>query len=201
MGAGTALPSLVLFQHALTHSVPLTFVLADYNDAVLRLVTLPNFVLTWASTLHGEGANGLDVSPLTDGDLEISPALIDRFVSDLSSRNINLKFLSGPWSSSLASLIPASAPNMSLLVLAAETIYSPASTASFVDLLKILLSRVELAKAVLAAKRIYFGVGGSVDGLKDVCSAVGAIACEIEDHGVPGMDDGVGRALLEVRMR
>lgn len=89
---------------------------------------------------------------------------------------------------------------MGFVILAAETIYSPASTDAFVDILAILLKRVKMAKAMIGAKRIYFGVGGSVDGLKEACREKGAVAYEIENHGVPGMERGVGRALIEVQM-
>jgi protein-histidine N-methyltransferase len=89
---------------------------------------------------------------------------------------------------------------MGLLILAAETIYSPKSTAAFVDILAILLKRVKMAKAMLGAKRLYFGVGGSVDGLKEACRDRGAVAYEVENHGVVGMDAGVGRALVEIQM-
>jgi protein-histidine N-methyltransferase len=118
----------------------------------------------------------------------------------MKCKNINFIFLSGPWSPSLSSMIPESAPDAGSLILAAETIYSPESTVAFVDLLITLLRRVKMAKAMIAAKRVYFGVGGSVDGLKEACRERGAVAYEIENHGVPGMDQGVGRALMEVQM-
>lgn len=89
---------------------------------------------------------------------------------------------------------------MGTLVLAAETIYSPASTTAFVSILVDLLKRVKMAKAVVAAKRIYFGVGGSVDLMKEMCAEQGAVAYEVENSGVEGMDSGVGRALVEVQM-
>lgn len=89
---------------------------------------------------------------------------------------------------------------MGTLVLAAETIYSPAATTAFVGLLIELLKRVKMAKAVVAAKRIYFGVGGSVDLMKETCAEKGAVAYEVENSGVVGMDSGVGRALVEVQM-
>lgn len=89
---------------------------------------------------------------------------------------------------------------MGALILAAETIYSPASTEAFVALLITLLKRAQMSKAMIAAKRMYFGVGGSVDGLKEECAKVGAVASEIENHGVSGMEAGVGRALVEVQM-
>jgi protein-histidine N-methyltransferase len=89
---------------------------------------------------------------------------------------------------------------MGTLLLGAETIYSPASTEAFVAILILLLKRVKMAKAMVGAKKFYFGVGGSVDGLKEACAIGGAVAYEIENHGVPGLEEGVGRALCEVQM-
>ena len=175
----------------------LTFTLADYNEEVLRLITLPNLILTWAATTED---SGLPTTEQTNGDLELTPELIARFQSDMQRAGLTLNFVSGPWSSELAEMIPTSAPDMGLVVLAAETIYSPESTEAFVDLLIILLKRVKMAKAMIAAKRMYFGVGGSVDGLKESCRDKGAVAYEVENHGVPGMDAGIGRALVEVQM-
>ena len=196
------MPSLVLFSHALQNGIPLTFTLADYNVAVLRLVTLPNLILTWAATnasTTGFPTPDLDVKSI--GDFELSPTVLQSFTADLVSKHISLSLLSGPWSTALADLIPASAPEMGTVILAAETIYSPESTEAFVELLCDLLKRVKMSKAMIGAKRIYFGVGGSVDGLKATCRDRGAVAYEIENHGVPGMGTGgVGRALIEVQM-
>ena len=97
-------------------------------------------------------------------------------------------------------MIPPSSADLGSVILAAETIYSEESTAAFVDILIPLLKSVKMAKAMIGAKRMYFGVGGSVDGLKEACRERGAVAYEIENHGVPGMDSGVGRALVEVQM-
>ena len=161
-------------------------------------MTLPNLLLTWAATTGDVDFPILNST--TNGDLELTPSMLDSFTASLTSNNINLIFLSGPWSPTLASKIPASAPDAGTLILAAETIYSPASTIAFTDLLVTILKRVKMSKAMIGAKRIYFGVGGSVDGLKEACRELGALAYEIENHGVPGMDSGVGRALVEVQM-
>ena len=178
----------------------MTFVFADYNDAVLRLVTLPNIILTWAETHeeHDDPTPNLDSS--SKDDMIISPSIIFRFKSEMEAKGINFVLLSGPWSPALAELIPPSSSTLGSVILAAETIYSPASTAAFVDLVITILKRVKMAKAMVGAKRLYFGVGGSVDGLKEACREKGAVAYEIENHGVPGMDSGVGRALIEVQM-
>nr|POE66140.1 histidine protein methyltransferase 1 [Quercus suber] len=174
------------------------FYLADFNAEVLRLVTLPNIILTWAACSSPAGLPSLDVN--SKADLELTPELLQRFTRDMRNANLDLHFLSGPWSSALAELISQSGADMGSVILAAETIYSPASTAAFVDLLANLLKRVKMSKAMIAAKRMYFGVGGSVDGLKEACREQGMVAYEIENHGVPGLEAGVGRALIEVQM-
>lgn len=233
LGAGSALPSLILFRHAVLHSLSdITFTLADYNEEVLRLITLPNLILTWAAatttattTSPESNSNSSSMSfPLAEpsnGDFELTPSLLSNFKTSLQSTNLTLNFLSGPWSPALANLILPSSPSSpspspsfsvgekSLLILASETIYSPTSTAAFVDLVTTLLKRRgggsgsggNMGKAVLGAKKMYFGVGGSVDGLKEMCRDRGAVACEVENSGVKGMEgDGVGRALVEIQM-
>lgn len=154
--------------------------------------------LTWVAITQRDDLSILDSS--STGELEVTPSLVQQFTNDMKSKGITLVFLSGPWSSDLASMIPTSAPDSGSLILAAETIYSPGSTTAFVQILVTLLKRVKMAKAMIGAKRIYFGVGGSVDGLKEACREEGAVAYEIENHGVPKMDSGVGRALIEVQM-
>jgi len=195
LGAGSAMPSLVLFQHALQNDYPITFTLADYNASVLRLVTLPNLLLTFARFKSDPAISGIG-----SDDLEVTADLTQLFLATLQEKGISLNFISGPWSAQLASLIPNSAPEMGTVILAAETIYSPRSTHDFVELIILILRRVKMAKAMVAAKRIYFGVGGSVDSLKEACAVKGAVAYEIENSGVSGMDAGVGRALVEVQM-
>lgn len=169
----------------------------DYNDSVLRLVTLPNLLLTWAAYSNDRI---LDLETNKDGDIEITPDILQQFRAALQASAISLRFLSGSWSPELANLIPQSGTDMGTVILAAETIYSAASTEAFVELVVTLLERVKMSKAMVAAKRFYFGVGGSVDGLKEACRERKAVAYEIENHGVPGTDAGVGRALVEIQM-
>lgn len=200
LGCGTALPTLTLFAHCLTNSIPQSFTLQDYNSSVLRLATLPNLLLTWATTTSPPLISPPTESSQTSGDIELTPEILSAFRAALTENQITLKFISGSWSAELAALIPSSAPDMGTLVLGAETIYSPAATDAFVEILMILLRRVKMAKAMVAAKKFYFGVGGSVDGLKEACATKGAVAYEIENHGVPGLEAGVGRSLIEVQM-
>lgn len=200
LGAGTAIPSLVLFQHALSNGIPLNFILADYNEAVLRLVTLPNIILTWAANTTSSDFPTPNLGQESKGDFELNETVLQHFTTEMKCKDINFRFLSGSWSPKLAGLIPNSSPDMGMVILAAETIYSPESTKAFVELIGELLKRVKMSKAMIGAKRMYFGVGGSVDGLKAACRDRGMVAYEIENHGVPGMERGVGRALIEVQM-
>lgn len=188
----------MLFQYALQSSLSLYFTLADYNTSVLRLVTIPNILLTWAKTTSSDSPNPLVSS--SDGDLEITPELLSSFKSSLAEMGLTLSLVSGAWSSRLAELIPT-APSMSLLVLASETIYSPTSLSSFTETLVDILQRVKMGKAMMGAKKMYFGVGGSVDTFKEECARRNAVAYEIDNHGVEGLDGhGVRRCLLEVQM-
>ena len=220
LGCGTAVPSLVLFQHVLRNDLQLPFTLADYNADVLRLVTLPNVLCTWAvecapeALLPGppeDSGAGNDIVN-GDGELDITPALIDRFLDDLEARGMPLTILSGPWSPQLTRHLTAPlASEQSILMLAAETIYSPVSLVSFAEVLVDVLKKVRHGKGFVAAKRVYFGVGGSVDGFKEEMARRGAMCAEVQNSGIEGCDrssdavgegtgSGVGRCLLEVQM-
>lgn len=207
MGCGTAIPSLILFHYAITESLPLLFTFTDYNVSVLRLVTLPNLLLTWVSTLPSTSLlfSPSEPNPLlnsTEGDLTITPALTSTFLNQLQSQGLQLSFISGSWDPAppFLSLIP-SAPTMNTLVLASETIYSTSALPTFTAALIGLLSRVRLGKAMIAAKSVYFGVGGSVDAFKTECRELRAVGYEIENHGVDlGESSGVRRCLMEVQM-
>jgi protein-histidine N-methyltransferase len=211
LGCGTALPTLVLFHYAITQSLPLDFTLSDYNFAVLQLVTVPNLLLTYASTLPAVSGSEFSVSspnPLANlsdcaaGDLDITPGIIASFLNDLNNAQINVNFICGSWSPApqFLALIPT-ARDVNTFVLASETIYSPTALESFTTVLVGVLKAVRLGKGVIAAKRVYFGVGGSVDAFKVECAQQGAVASEIDNHGVDlGEGQGIRRCLIEVQM-
>ncbi|USP79259.1 uncharacterized protein yc1106_06533 [Curvularia clavata] len=224
MGCGSALPSLLLFQYALREGLGIYFTLTDYNADVLRLVTVPNLLLAWAATLGDEESKTLFAAETpnpfllktssasgqsdadtkeeeeeANGDLYITPALLQAFKTALSNTGITLTFLSGSWAptSSLLSLIPSS-HDLNTFILGSETIYSPASLTAFADAIVALMGRVKMAKTLVAAKRVYFGVGGSVDGFREECSRRGCVASELEFEGLG--EGGVRRCLVEVQM-
>ncbi|KAF2454636.1 hypothetical protein BDY21DRAFT_352318 [Lineolata rhizophorae] len=206
LGCGTAIPTLILYQYALSEGLSLYFTLADYNVAVLRLVTLPNLLLMWAKSLKSstaspfssENPNPLHESPT--GDLEITPQICASFLESLREQNLILNLVSGSWTPPTAflPLIPVS-QDMNTLVLASETIYSPSSLSAFTEVLVGILERVRMGKAMVAAKRVYFGVGGSVSAFKQEAAGRKAVAYEIENADIIGRN-GVQRCLMEVQM-
>lgn len=180
------------------------FTFTDYNAAVLELITLPNLLLVYKSLQPSLPDQPNPLSSLnidSHGNLDITPDLTKSFINALHVIDLQLTFISGSWvpSSPFLSLIPTSR-DMNTFVLASETIYSPAALSNFTAALVGILKEVRLGKAVVAAKRVYFGVGGSVDAFKIECAQLGAVAAEVENHGVDLGEGGVRRCLLEVQM-
>jgi protein-histidine N-methyltransferase len=188
----------------------MVFTLADYNADVIRLVTLPNLVLAWAATLSieesaslfpEEGGNPFLNSEEDHGDLYLTPQLLSAFTTHLTSTGLSLSLLSGSWTPvpTFLSLIP-STPALDTFILGSETIYSPASLSAFAETIVALMGRVKAGKAVVAAKKVYFGVGGSVDAFRAQCAERGAVAWEVEFEGLESGSGGVRRCLVEVQM-
>ncbi|KAH7390924.1 hypothetical protein DE146DRAFT_618748 [Phaeosphaeria sp. MPI-PUGE-AT-0046c] len=211
MGCGSALPSLLLFQYALQEELGMEFSLADYNEDVLRLVTVPNLLLMWALALGEERSAAVFAgveggNPLKNaeesGDLYVTPEMIAEFTEDLGKRGVGITLVSGSWApvERFVELLPT-AEGLNTLILGSETIYSPSSCTAFTDAITGLMKRVKMGKAIVAAKRVYFGVGGSVDGFRMECSERGAVAYEVEFEGLDGdAEGGVRRCLMEVQM-
>lgn len=208
------MPSLILFAQALSRPEPATsrihFTLADYNSAVLRLVTLPNLILTWnqlvkdRSLSSSEGAIS-DEQP-DEEELDITPELVESFQRDLAARNITLEFISGAWSPAFVDLVFSSygEGKGKTLILASETIYSPASLAAFSETLIALLHRSGTdqvrSKALIAAKKVYFGVGGGVDEFLSVLKGISGNDLEVEEQ-VDIDSEGVGRVILKIECK
>ncbi|KAF9692202.1 hypothetical protein EKO04_009930 [Ascochyta lentis] len=206
LGCGSAVPSLLLFQYALKNQLSMIFTLADYNADVVRLVTLPNLVLAWAATLSPEqnatllpDGNLLSNGDEEHGDLYLTPEILTAFKQQLQQTGLTLNLLSGSWTptAKFLDLVP-STPELNTLILGSETIYSPASLTAFAETIVALMGRVKTGKAIVAAKRVYFGVGGSVDAFREQCANRSAVAYEMEFEGLE--TGGVRRCLLEVQM-
>ncbi|KAI4259688.1 MAG: hypothetical protein LQ352_000621 [Teloschistes flavicans] len=200
LGCGTALPSLTLLYHLLsTPSVDnpprRTFVFGDLNPAVIDLATLPNLILTYATQ------DGL--IPLHPCDLDIEPSLISSFQNALKERNIDLQAVVGTWSSDYASLALRDNSAGRVLILAAETIYSLSSARAFtktvVDIMRLGKERGETVEALVAAKKVYFGVGGGVDEFSKELNECGGESTLIWETGEKSR--GVTRCIVETKLK
>ncbi len=208
------MPSLALFQlflalDAAPSPQPFTFILADYNPSVLQLVTLPNFLLAWALHHRRQQRPALQGAFSIDGELEITPDLLQAFEKNLQERNVTLTFLSGGWSQDFVDLLyslsgssvygQSHAPGV-ILLLGAETIYSPFALEAFNETMLAILRREQAVPAVhatafVAAKRLYFGVGGSLDDFVDKARARGATVTKLREEA-GGVARGVVRCDL-----
>ncbi|KAJ5936387.1 hypothetical protein N7454_005022 [Penicillium verhagenii] len=215
LGSGTAVPTLTLFAHLLNKTEPLEgavpqrkviFTCADYNDSVLRLVTLPNLLLTWSHIRQQSNQVVADQEPAPvqpEEELDITPELVEAFKNDLTRRGIVLNFVSGAWSPEFVDIVfsACETDDVKTLLLASETIYSPASLKPFSETLLELLRRSTTvsvkSRAMIAAKKVYFGVGGGVDEFLAVLKEVSASELQVEQK-VNIESEGVGRVILEV---
>lgn len=218
LGAGTAVPTSCLLFHVMQPQPPsntrprIRITVADYNTQVLALATIPNLLLTITS---------LRPPPppwLEEGDFEPFAAQLADFRASLDAAGVRISAISGAWGPEFVRLLRSAAlddvgedggaaEGRVTLVLASETIYAPASLRPFAETLLALLrlgsSRaVDRAVALVAAKRVYFGVGGGVDEFLAVLGELGGEArCVWSSGEEEGRGQGVGRCILEVGLR
>lgn len=129
-----------------------------------------------------------------EADLDVTEVLRAGFTSDIHSLGITLDFISGGWGDDMLQLLSSSSPGSYDLVLGSETIYSPATTGLFTDVLLGALGKG--GRGLVAAKQIYFGVGGSVgDFVSGVEGRRAGWGCKIVREE---RDVGVGRSIVEV---
>ncbi|EFY89400.1 hypothetical protein J3458_014590 [Metarhizium acridum] len=213
LGCGTGLPSLAMFQWAMSlqsssSKQQYSFYLADYNPSVLHLVTLPNFILTWA-LYHRQSLTELQDAFSLEGELELTPSILEGFETYLRTHGMSLLFLSGGWSAefvqllySTSSHLAAALPELSSvsILLGAETIYSPFALQAFTEAVLAILERERVvfgsqASAWVAAKRLYFGVGGSLDDFVDKIQKGGTMVTAMREE-TDGVRRGVVRCVL-----
>ncbi|KAI1213994.1 uncharacterized protein F4807DRAFT_208259 [Annulohypoxylon truncatum] len=209
LGCGTALPSLALFQWSLSRRTPqknstLSIVLADYNPTVLQLVTLPNFILCWA--LHQRRELPLLEDAFSEGELDLTPDVIGAFEEFLSAQKISLSFFSGAWSTEFIDLVSSrkipttgNGAKQHTIILGAETIYSPFALGSFTQTIFSFMKQEReqgnAAEALVGAKKLYFGVGGSLDDFVARARELGANVEELREEA-EGVRRGVVRCSL-----
>ncbi|KAI0175568.1 hypothetical protein GGR52DRAFT_318368 [Hypoxylon sp. FL1284] len=210
LGCGTGLPSLALFQWGLSlrgsdNNCGLSIALADYNPTVLQLVTLPNFILCWALHQRAESQVVADAFS-SEGELDLTPEVVKGFQEFLSDRKISLSFFSGAWSAEFVDLVSCDEVSGTegglkrrTVILGAETIYSPFALVAFTKTIFSLLGKEKAqgnaAEALVGAKKLYFGVGGSLDDFVIKARELGADVQELREEA-EGVRRGVVRCVL-----
>ncbi|KAI0539251.1 hypothetical protein GGR58DRAFT_500318 [Xylaria digitata] len=206
LGCGTALPSLALFQWAMGSTASsISFIFADYNPTVLQLVTLPNLILAWAIH-HREGLPLLNEAFSLEGELDLTPEILEAFQDFLLTHEISLLFFSGAWSPEFVKMItsiPSPADDLgaqqATVIMGAETIYSPFALSSFLETILALTqyekAHGKVAEVLVSAKRLYFGVGGSLDDFVLQARERGALVEQLREE-TEGVRRGVVRCSL-----
>ncbi|KAI8826245.1 uncharacterized protein EV422DRAFT_601232 [Fimicolochytrium jonesii] len=140
LGCGSSLPGIFcLGKGALVD-------LQDYNEEVLRLVTIPNVLLNIATELPPEDEH-------EGGNVEV-----DLDFTKLATLPVN--FWAGDWASLKDKLADMSAEQKYDIILTSETIYSADSHRKLLDLIKAVIKPGGIA--YVAAKTTYFGCSGSL---------------------------------------
>ncbi|KAK9368931.1 hypothetical protein V1509DRAFT_621923 [Lipomyces kononenkoae] len=217
LGCGSALPSIYLFQKHLQSiqksdesGAPIqttSFILSDYNYSVLRLMTAPNFLLAYyRACVVSDTEPVASQQQQQELDLEITPELISQFIEFLKVNNIAVKFISGSWDSvGFSQLLGYSYPMTDdeqikySLVLASETIYSLSTISSFTSLFLDCITywgtSSARAGALVAAKEIYFGVGGTVRQFIELVRKLGGKIATV--RRIAGRSSGIARVVLQ----
>jgi protein-histidine N-methyltransferase len=128
------------------------------------------------------------------GALTVTPALLAAFKTSLDAHGVRLRFFSGGWTSLRVGL--AQSPPYDV-VLASETIYRTDALGPFLGVLRA-AARVEAPNArtplcLVAAKVLYFGVGGGVQEFVRAVEGEGGTVHTVWEHR-----EGVGRRIMRV---
>lgn len=176
LGCGTALPTEYILNEYLKQDLNsgLTLILADYNSSALRLASLPNLIITWIKgTLSVEQLTKYQPENITmdhNEEIMFTEDLLNAFYDDVRQRNISIVLISGSWGRKFSNIVHDNLrsiqdlTNKSLLILTSETIYQPDHLPTITETLIDLHNNApfERVNSIVAAKDIYFGVGGSL---------------------------------------
>lgn len=161
LGCGTSLPSLFIFVNCILGATKRNrFILSDFNESVLRLVTVPNLLVNWFMTLSPEErVQNLDM-PLEDNEMMITEALVSQFQQLLATQQYEIQLIKGSWCLDFYKLLPTTGD---FFIISSETIYQPEILPVISELILRIVVHAQKATALVAAKDIYFGVGGSIN--------------------------------------
>ncbi|KAJ7122036.1 hypothetical protein C8R43DRAFT_1148984, partial [Mycena crocata] len=202
VGCGTGIPSVYLLNtlfcgdssaHSHIH-------LQDYNASVLELITFPNIILAWYMSPSSADYRALTpeecppAEPTAPGELPITPSLKSAFTTSLLKHRISLAFFSGSWVS-FASHVQLKYD----IVLTSETIYRTDALPSLIWLMHAACADSE-SLCLVAAKVLYFGVGGGVSEFINTLQSkgMGAKGCSGRAETVWERKLGVGRKIIQI---
>jgi protein-histidine N-methyltransferase len=125
------------------------------------------------------------------GALTVTSELLAAFTASLNAHSVRLRFFSGGWTS-LRTQLEQSPPYD--IVLASETIYRTDALGPFLGMLRVVMQEApQRTLCLVAAKVLYFGVGG---GVQEFVRAVGNEGGTV--HIVWKHLEGVGRRIMRV---
>ncbi|KZV87713.1 hypothetical protein EXIGLDRAFT_679682 [Exidia glandulosa HHB12029] len=186
LGCGTAIPSAYALSELLSrptdNASPRAVHVQDYNRLVLELVAFPNLVLAWYFSPVAARVRDSSHTSSEAGELDLDGDIVNAFRSDLVSCCVDLRLYYGSWRS-------WQLPRTYNLVLTSETVYEPASLSPLVSLL-----HASGGRRLVAAKRVYFGVGGGVREFVLEVERAGGTADTVWETS-----SGVARAILDVK--
>ncbi|KAL4073688.1 hypothetical protein J3A83DRAFT_4230642 [Scleroderma citrinum] len=161
IGCGTAIPTLYILYNIFS-SPPVSgneihIHLQDYNTSVLGIVTIPNIILTWYHSPAAETYRSHELNDSGESELNITPQLLEDFKESLKIYGINIRVFSGSWDT----FDLGTSGGAYDVVLTSETIYCLDSLPGLVRLM-CNACVAERHLCLVAAKVVYFGVGGGV---------------------------------------
>jgi protein-histidine N-methyltransferase len=125
------------------------------------------------------------------GALTVTPELLAAFQTSLDAHNVCLRFFSGSWTS-LRMKLEQSPPYD--VVLASETIYRTDALGPFLRVLRAVMREApQRTLCLVAAKVLYFGVGGGVQEFVRAVEDEGGTVHIVWEHR-----EGVGRRIMRV---
>lgn len=210
LGCGTALPTEYIFSRYLKEQSKsgCKFILSDYNNSVLRLVTIPNLIITWAKTILSDEQwiqlqqSGNEDIPIRTDELLLTAGFLEAFYQDIKERNISIDVISGTWGRCFSNLIPARLDTgKEILIISSETIYQPENLPVVAEtILEVILSKQPgNVKAIVAAKDIYFGVGGSIMEFEKYLKKRIANAALPITYSTYKVDSGLKRSIISIQ--
>ncbi|KAJ3376923.1 Histidine protein methyltransferase 1 [Chytriomyces hyalinus] len=169
LGCGSALPGL----YCLTKGSHVDF--QDYNELVIRLVTMPNAAINTVAKPASE-----DVDANGTFEVEVQLSLLN---------TLPCRFFAGDWGS-----LNSNGLEQYDLILTSETIYSTEAHAKLHDVMKRSLKRD--GRVLIAAKKTYFGCSGDLQQFLSLVHSQGVFRVETLQE----FTSGVHRVIIQLTL-